>query len=130
MSLIDIALGFAGMSSAEIAELEKELPVMARLAATMKEAEPLLIQAKPHLDALAPIIEPLYIDVQDVWVVAKPHLDALMPLIGPLYKEFQKAWPDIIAVTPTVVDLIAFAKSKVPAATAAAMPSGSMTPQE
>lgn len=34
------------------------------------------------------------------------------PMLAPLGPELQKAWPDIVAVTPLLQDLIAFAKAK------------------
>ncbi len=34
------------------------------------------------------------------------------PLIAPLLPLIAKAWPDIVAVTPLLQDLIAFAKAK------------------
>lgn len=34
------------------------------------------------------------------------------PLLAPLLPELAKAWPDIVAVTPLLQDLIAFAKAK------------------
>lgn len=34
------------------------------------------------------------------------------PLLAPLGPELAKAWPDIVAVTPLLQDMIAFAKAK------------------
>lgn len=34
------------------------------------------------------------------------------PMLAPIMPELQKAWPDIVAVTPLLADLIAFAKQK------------------
>lgn len=34
------------------------------------------------------------------------------PMLTPILPELQKAWPDIMAVTPLLQELIAFAKSK------------------
>lgn len=101
MSLLDFALGLAGMDQATIQELDASLPGLARLAAIAKEAEPLLTSAKPHLDALAPLL-----------AQAQPHLLALQPIAGKLWPKVQKAWPDVVAVTPTTKDLIDFANSR------------------
>ena len=73
MSVLDFGLGLAGLPQATIAEFDKQLPALARLAEIAKQAEPLLLQ--------------------------------LQPLIA-------KALPDVIAVTPLVQELIAFAKEK------------------
>jgi hypothetical protein len=101
MSLLDFALGFSGMDDATIAELDAALPGLGRLAVAAKDAEPFLTQAKPHLDALAPLL-----------AQAQPHLVALMPIATQLWPKLQKAWPDVVGVTPTVQDLIAFANSR------------------
>ena len=80
MSLLEMGLGLAGMPSATIQELDKQLPALERLAADMQAAE-------PHITAMM------------------PHVTALLPIL-------QKAMPDIVAVTPLLQQLIAFAKSK------------------
>ena len=87
MSGIDFVLGLAGMPEETIQNLDRNLPGMARLAAAAKQAEPILTAAKPHLDALEPLAVQLW------------------PIL-------QKAWPDIVAVTPTVEQLIDFANAK------------------
>jgi hypothetical protein len=87
VSLLDFALQLGGFPEKTIADLDRQLPGLARLAAVVKEAEPFLTQAKPHVDALVPIVEQLW------------------PIL-------QKAWPDIVAVTPTVQELIDLANSK------------------
>lgn len=101
MSMLDFALGLAGMNEVTIAELDASLPGLARLAAVAKDAEPALTAAKPHLDALAPLL-----------AQAQPHLLALQPIAAVLWPKLQKAWPDIVAVTPAVKDLIVFANAK------------------
>jgi hypothetical protein len=63
----------AGMPETTIAELDRQLPALERIALAIKQAE---------------------------------------PIITPLIPVFQKAWPDIVAVTPLLVELIAFAKAK------------------
>jgi hypothetical protein len=87
MSLLDIALKLAGMPQATIDELDRSMPGLARLAVVARNAEPLLTQAKPHLDAL-------------------------LPIAAKLWPQLQAAWPDIVAVTPTIEQLIEFAKSR------------------
>ena len=101
MSMLDFALGIAGLDDHLIAELDAALPGLGRLAKAAKSAEPLLTQAKPHLDALAPLL-----------AQAQPHLIALQPIAVALWPKIQAAWPDIVSVTPTVSDLIAFANAK------------------
>lgn len=73
MSVLDFGLGLAGLPAETIADLDKNLPALERLAAALKQAE---------------------------------------PLIAPLVPILTKAWPDIVAVTPLVQELIAFAKQK------------------
>lgn len=34
------------------------------------------------------------------------------PMIAPLLPELNKAWPDIVAVTPLIIELVAFVKQK------------------
>jgi hypothetical protein len=87
MSIVDFALEVAGMSSDEVAALDYELPGFSRLAAKAKQAEPIITQMKPHIDAL-------------------------MPLAIKMWPILQAAWPDIVASTPTVEMLIDFAMSK------------------
>jgi hypothetical protein len=87
MSLVDFALELAGMPQNEIDDLEKSLPALARLAASFKSIEPEL-------------------------TLAKPHIDALVPLMGKIAPVFQNSWGDIVSVTPTVNELIDFVKSK------------------
>ncbi len=87
MSMLDFALGIAGVPDTTARLLDTQLPGFARLAAAMKAIEPVLTTAKPHLDAL----EPLIIQIWPVLV---------------------KAWPDIVAVTPTVEQLIDFVNSR------------------
>ena len=73
MSALDFGLGLAGMPESTIEELDKQLPALQRLAAALKQAEPIVGQ--------------------------------LLPIIV-------KAYPDVVAVTPLVQQLIAFAKEK------------------
>ena len=101
MSIIDFALGIAGASQQTIDNLDKAWPGFSRIAAAAKAEEPLLTQAKPHIDALIPLM-----------TQAMPHIDALMPMLPKLYAIGMGVYPDIVAVTPTVQELIAFASSK------------------
>lgn len=87
MSVMDFALGLAGMSEKEIADVKAGLPIVSDLAEELHELEPILAKAMPHLLAL------------------KPMLAEAMPIL-------QKAWPQIVAVTPLLQEMIAFAKSK------------------
>lgn len=73
MSVLDFELGLAGLPEKTIAELDKQLPALERIATEIRVAEPLITQLMPHA---------------------------------------QKVWPDIVAVTPLVQQLVAFAKSK------------------
>jgi hypothetical protein len=73
MSILDMGLGLAGMPEQTIKDLDTQMPALERLAAAIKQAEPLLTQ--------------------------------LLPIIT-------KAYPDVVAVTPLVKELIAFAKQK------------------
>ncbi len=84
---LKFALEMAHMSDAEIDDLSAKLPAFGRLAAALKKSEPTLAQA-------APLVE---------------QLD---PLVTQLYAELKTEWPDIVAVTPTVEELIEFANSK------------------
>jgi hypothetical protein len=101
MSIIDFGLSLAGVPQEEIADLDKSLPALGRIVAAAKEAEPFLTQAKPHVDALMPLM-----------AQAMPHINALMPIVAKLYPIGQKAYPDIVAVTPTVQELVAFANAR------------------
>jgi hypothetical protein len=87
MSLLDLALALAGMPEAERVDLEAKIPALGRLSGALKSIEPELTQAKAHVDALLPLGE------------------KIIPV-------FQQAWPDIVGVTPTIDDLIAFVKTK------------------
>ena len=82
-SFVKFALEMAHMSDAEIADLSAKLPAFGRLAAAAKQLEPTLAKAGPLIEQLQPLM-------MEAW-----------PII-------QKEWPDIVAVTPTAQDLIAF----------------------
>ena len=101
MSWIDIGLEVVGMPEQDVQDLDRALPGFARIAAAAKQGDPLLTEAKPHVDALIPLL-----------AQAMPHIDALMPLLPKLYAIGKGVYPDIVAVTPTVQELIAFAQSK------------------
>ena len=73
MSVVDLGLGLAGLPDATISEFDKQLPALERIAASVKEAEPLITQ--------------------------------LLVIVN-------RTWPDVVAVTPLVQQLIAFAKEK------------------
>lgn len=85
--LIKLALEFAHMSDAEISDLDKALPGLARLSVAAKELEPILTKAAPLVEQLQPL-------ALQAW-----------PIV-------QKAWPDIVVVTPTIQELIEFASQK------------------
>lgn len=85
--VVRFALGLARMPESEIADLDQKLPGLARIAAAAKEIEPLLRQAEPHAEALAPL------------------LNQMLPII-------KGVWPDIVAVAPTIEQLIAFVNTK------------------
>jgi hypothetical protein len=87
MSVLDFALSLAGVPEATIEDLDKQLPGLARIAAGAREALPLMNEAKPHLDALAPIFVKLW------------------PIL-------QKISPDIEAATPVAQEIIGFVASK------------------
>lgn len=53
------------------------------------------------LDAQLPALARIMVQVK----LAEPHVTALLPI-------FIKAWPDVVAVTPIIQELIAFAKQK------------------
>ena len=101
MSFIDFGLGLAGLDEKTIADVDRAWPGMARLADLARIAEPDLTAAKPHLDALEPLLRQ-----------ALPHLQALQPIAARLWPIAQRAWPDIVAVTPTVDELLNFVKAK------------------
>ena len=73
MSVLDFGLGLAGLPEQTIQDLDANLPALARIAAAMHKAEPVINQ--------------------------------LIPILGPV-------WPDVVAVTPLIQELIAFAKQK------------------
>lgn len=84
---VKFVLGLAQVPDAAIADLDKNLPGMARLADAARELEPILQEAMPHIVALEPLM-----------IRATPIV--------------QKAWPDLVAVTPTVQEFIAFINSR------------------
>ena len=99
--IIDTSLEIAGMPEKTVADLDKALPGFKDLADALKQLEPLLESANPHLTALEPIL-----------VQALPHVIALMPLVEKMTPIIQKAWPSLVSVLPTIDELIAFAESK------------------
>ncbi len=84
---LKFALGVAQMPDATVADLEKSLPGIGRIAAAAKEIEPILQKADPLVEQLEPLLMQAY------------------PII-------KRVWPDIGAVTPTVEELIKFANQK------------------
>lgn len=94
MSILDFGLGMAGMPANEIADLKAGLPTLSAIAAEASELEPILEKARPHIEAIL------------------PHVQALMPLIAQGMPIIQKMWPQIVAVTPLIREMIAFAESK------------------
>jgi hypothetical protein len=99
--LLRFALGLASMPDKTVEELDGSLPGFSRISAFAKELEPMIQQALPLIDQ------------------ATPHVQALLPILEKLLPIAQQAWPivkaaypDIVAVTPTVQDLIEFARRK------------------
>lgn len=97
--LLRFALGIANMPNKTVTELDGSLPGFGRLSDLSKQIEPMLKEA-------APLIEQ-----------AEPHLKALLPIIAQLLPIAERAWPllkagypDLVQVTPTIEDLIAFAR--------------------
>lgn len=93
--LLRFALGLANVPDATVADLETSLPALARLCRLAKAAEPILQRNRPHLEAIM------------------PHLVAMKPDAMQLAILVQQAWPDIVAVTPTVEELVEFANGKI-----------------
>jgi hypothetical protein len=84
---IKFALSIANMPQATIADLEVQLPGISRVADAVKQLEPLLTAADPHIEALVPLALKAY------------------PIV-------KARWPDIVAATPTVEKLIEFVNSR------------------
>jgi hypothetical protein len=66
MSVLDLALGLAGLPEKTITDLDANLPALERLAADLKMAEPLIAQlipiltkAMPDIIAVTPLIQEL-----------------------------------------------------------------------
>lgn len=96
---LKFGLGFTGMTTAEIADLEAKLPAMGRLGTAGNALEPIMEAAAPHIEALQPLL-----------AEAMPHILALLPLAAQAMAIAKPAWPDVKAVTPTARMLIAFAE--------------------
>ena len=94
MSILDFGLGIAGMPANEIADLKAGLLTLSAIADEAKDLEPILEKARPHIEAIM------------------PHAQALMPLIAQAMPTIQKMWPQVVAVTPLLQEMIAFAKTK------------------
>lgn len=87
MSILDILLRFAGMTSDKIAEVDADLPHVAALARTLKPLEPILQKMKPHAEALEPLIA-------EAWPI------------------LVKAAPDAVASLPAAEDLVELAENE------------------
>jgi hypothetical protein len=85
--LFERVIEAAGVPDKDVADLERNLPALARLCAASRELEPLVHEAMPHLEALKPIAEKAF--------------DIL-----------EKAYPDLVAVLPTFEEFIQFANNK------------------
>jgi hypothetical protein len=83
--LVRFALGMANMPQHTIDDLERSLPGFGRLCDLAKKLEPIIQRNAPHIKAI------------------EPDVPAIVAIIT-------KAWPDIVAVTPTVDELINFVK--------------------
>lgn len=92
--LLRFGLGLAGVPESTTNDIDQQLPAMLRLSKLAKQAEPILTRNKPHIDAIL------------------PHLIAMKSDGLALAALMQQAWPDIVAVTPTVQELIDFANGK------------------
>lgn len=92
--LLRFALSLASVPDKTIADLDHDLPAMARIARLVRQSEPILTRNKPHIDAIL------------------PHLLAMQPDALMLAKLIQQAWPDIVEVTPTIEEFIDFANGK------------------
>lgn len=84
---IRFGLGLAGMSEAQVNDLDAKLPGAQRVAAACKLAE-------PELTAVLPLLEQ-----------AEPHLAKIYAILKPVY-------PDIVASTPTIENLLEWVQSK------------------
>lgn len=105
--LVKFALGIAGLPPAVIAEIDKNIPGMARLADAAKQIEPYLEQAHPHIEAIT------------------PHLYALLPIFEKVMPILKARYPDIAALLPTAKEIIAFVGDKKQAAAHASVGSDS-----
>ena len=54
--IVKFALGVAGLPEAAINDIDKALPAMARLVAAYEKLEPELVQLKPDIDAVLPVL--------------------------------------------------------------------------
>jgi len=81
-----IALELARVPSNDIADLEKNLPAMARLCKLAKQLEPIITRNQAMIEAMDP-------DIKRALSVVK------------------EAWPDIVAVTPTVQEFVTWINS-------------------
>lgn len=52
MSILDFALGIAGLPEATIKEFDKQLPAMGRIMALLKQAEPDIVAVTPVIQQL------------------------------------------------------------------------------
>jgi hypothetical protein len=80
---IEFILRTAGLPEATLADLEKEMPALARIVAAAKQLEPIF--NKPQ-------------------TLAK-HIEQATPIL-------KAAYPDVIAAAPTVEELVEFISSK------------------
>lgn len=95
---VKFALGIAGLPPAVIADIDKAIPGVARLAEAAKQIEPYLEQAHPHIEAIT------------------PHLEALLPIFEKVMPILKAEYPDIVALLPTAKEIIAFVEDKKQAA--------------
>ena len=96
---LKFGLALAGLPQNEVDDLDRAFPILARLAYAAKEIEPLLLKAEPLIEQMEPHIQALL-----------PLIAELMPIITAAQPIIKQRFPDVVAVTPTVRELIAFAQ--------------------
>ena len=80
---IEFILRTAGLPDATLADLEKEMPALARIAGAAKQLEPIFNKPQPLAQ----------------------HIEQATPIL-------KAAYPDIVAAAPTIEELVEFITSK------------------
>jgi hypothetical protein len=78
MSILDFALGLAGMPQATIDALDKDLPGLARIAAAAKEIEPTLVEMAPLIEKAWPVLVRVWPDI----VAVTPSVEQLIEFVN------------------------------------------------